>query len=585
MLDWKFSAADAPKAKSPKPARWLGSRRWIYAVLVTLFPAVVWLLFIWRFSLPVLYEDDWSLIPFIIHLRKGTLHFAEYWAPHGPHPLIVTRAFFAFFFRSGPLDPRPIMICSWLLATTSVVIANRCLVWPRVCEWGGSLSVLSGLAFSVWALSLVQYESQLWGFEISFIATLCCALLGASVLAVSGWNLWVRLALSLLIGAAATLTSGQGLMLLPALAIGCLFFAQRWMQRALVTGGFLLVIGLTLWLYHRDRPNGPSGQELFGWFIARPQLALAGIFGLLGSPLTYIRGSHRVDSAPGEGLALFVIFGMLLFLAVRRRNLRECAPFVALGVYSLLYAALVAAGRAPDGYNDWFLTSRYTTSALCLCLAVLGFYLVLFAGTQKTRQLMLQVALIGFIGLGLANSIAATSMANEDRIMRRAAMRLLDYQNLFHAELDGCGTGPFFPLFPVGTARVAATALTPARDAGLIPPERPVSFTAGISGSWNRKPGHKSTYLTHLCWAEELSGNLQSGESFTPDVVLVRRTGDPLFTTFGIVTGNRWRIVLGPEVAAFAQDPVEVFAFETSTGRLAPIQRSGVFEKPQNNVR
>jgi hypothetical protein len=214
---------------------------------------------------------------------------------------------------------------------------------------------------------------------------------------------------------------------------------------------------------------------------------------------------------------------------------------VALGVYSLLYATLVATGRAPNGYNDWFLTSRYTTSALCLYLAVLGLCLVLFAGTQKSGQLMLQAALIGFIGLGLANSIAATSMANEDCIMRRGAMRLLDYQSLFHVELDGCGTGPFFPLFPVGTARVAARALTPARDAGLNPPERRASITAGISGSWDRKPGHKLTYLTHLCWAEELSGNLNSGESFKPDVVLVRRAGDPLFRTFGIVDGGNER--------------------------------------------
>ena len=578
MLDRKFGAAAAPRTKSPRPARWLCSHRWLYALLVTLFPAAMWLLFVWRFSLPVLYEDEWSLIPFIIQLREGTLHFADYWAPHGPHPLIVTRAFFALFFRSGPLDPRPIMICSWLVATTSVVIANRCLIWPRVCERGILLSVLSGSAFSIWALSLVQYESQLWGFEISFIATLCCALLGASVLAVSVRNLWVRLALLLFIGTAGTLTSGQGLMLLPALAIGCLFFAQRWMHKTLVTGAFLLAIGFTLWLYHRDRPNGAGWHESFGWFIARPQLALASIFGLLGSPLTYIRGSHRVDTAPGQGLAVFVIFGILLILAVRRRNLRECAPFVALGMYSLLYAILVSAGRGPNGYNDWslndwFLTSRYTTSALCLHLAALGVCLVLFAGTPKSGQLMLQATLIGFIGLGLANSIAATSMANEDYIMRRAAMRLLEYQNLFHAELDGCGTGPFFPLFPVGTARVAALALTPARDAGLIPPQRPVSITAGISGSWNRNPAHKTTYLTHLCWAEELSGNLKSGESFRPDVVLIRRVGDPLFTTFGIVNGSRWRIVLGPEIGSFAQDPVEIFAFETSTGRLAPIQR------------
>ncbi|HEY2122037.1 MAG TPA: hypothetical protein VGH07_00450, partial [Chthoniobacterales bacterium] len=98
-----------------KPVNRFGSRPWIYSVLVTVIPALAWLALICRFSLPIFYEDDWSLIPFIIQLRSGTLHFADYWAPYGPHPLIVTRVIFALFFGNGPLDPRPIMICSWLL--------------------------------------------------------------------------------------------------------------------------------------------------------------------------------------------------------------------------------------------------------------------------------------------------------------------------------------------------------------------------------------------------------------------------------------------------------------------------------------
>jgi len=81
------------------------------------------------------------------------------------------------------------------------------------------------------------------------------------------------------------------------------------------------------------------------------------------------------------------------------------------------------------------------------------------------------------------------------------------------------------------------------------------------------------TYLNHIYWAETLSGNLHAGETFDPDLVLVRRVGDPLFSTFGLVSGNHWRIVLGPEVAKLVQDPVEVFAFETTTGRLAQIAR------------
>jgi hypothetical protein len=551
----------------------LGLQAWSYAVLVTIIPALLWLLLIQRFGLPVLYADDWGFMPFILKLREGSLHFADYWAPHGPHPLIVTRAFFALFFRSGPLDPRPIMFCSWLLATGAVIVANRYLIWPRVTKHPASLKVLAGLAFSVWALSLVQFESQLWGFEIAFIATLCCALLGASVLAIERCRLSIRVAALLLVGGAGALTSGQGVMLLPALAVGCLFCARSRRQAALVAGVFLVGIAFTMWFYHHDHFDSAGWHALFGWFSLRPRLALAGVLGTLGSPLTYIRGTHRVDAAPSEGLFILLIFAGLLFLAIKRRNVLISAPFIALGIYSLLYAILVTAGRATAEYTDWFLTSRYTTSALCIYFAVLGLCLVNFAGARRSAQFALGALLVGFIGLGLGNSTAAAVLAKEEYLMRRASMRLLDYQSLFHSELDGVWTGPFFPLCPLGYVGVVATGVNPARTAGLIPPQKRVSIAPGISGSWDWERGHKVTYLNHLYWAETLSGNLHAGETFDPDLVLVRRVGDPLFSTFGLVSGNHWRIVLGPEVAKLVQDPVEVFAFETTTGRLAQIAR------------
>ena len=554
-------------------AKLCGLKGWGYSALVTAIPSLLWWALVERFGLPVFYEDDWSLIPFVLKLREGTLHFADYWAPYGPHPLILTRAFFSLFFGNGPLDPRPIMFCSWFLATIAVVIANRFLIWPQVCGRALSLKVLAGLAFSVWALSLVQFESQLWAFEIAFIATLCCALLGASILAVENCALSIRVAGLLIVGGATTLISGQGLMLLPALAVGCFFFVERRLHRVLVIGAFLVAIGVTIWLYYRDRPSGESWRELFGWFIARPRLALAGVFGLLGGPLTYVRASHRVVAAPGEGFAILLLFIALLLLTIRRKNLGTCAPFIALGIYSLLYSILVTAGRATDGYNDWFLTSRYTTSALCMCLAVLGLGLVQFADAPGIAQVVFQLLLAGFVGLGLGNSMAAAGLAKEDYLMRRASMRLLDYQDLFHSELDGIRTGPFAPLCPVSTVRVVATGVTPARNAGLIPPQRAVSIAPSIPGSWDRQKGHKVTYLTHLYWAETLSGSLQTGRILKPDVVLVRRVGDPLFATFGLANGNHWQIILGPEVAKLLQGPVEIFAFETSTGRLAQVVR------------
>jgi hypothetical protein len=61
-----------------KPA---GLESWGYSALVTAVPALLWWVLVQRFGLPVFYEDDWSMIPFIVKLREGTLHFADYWAP------------------------------------------------------------------------------------------------------------------------------------------------------------------------------------------------------------------------------------------------------------------------------------------------------------------------------------------------------------------------------------------------------------------------------------------------------------------------------------------------------------------------
>jgi len=247
-------------------------------------------------------------------------------------------------------------------------------------------------------------------------------------------------------------------------------------QAALVAGVFLVGIAFTMWFYHHDHFDSAGWHALFGWFSLRPRLALAGVLGTLGSPLTYIRGTHRVDAAPSEGLFILLIFAGLLFLAIKRRNVLISAPFVALGIYSLLYAILVTAGRVTGEYTDWFLTSRYTTSALCIYFAVLGLCLVNFAGARRSAQLALGALLVGFIGLGLGNSTAAAVLAKQEYLMRRASMRLLDYQSLFHSELDGVWTGPFFPLCPLGNVRVVATGVNPARTAGLIPPQKRVSI-------------------------------------------------------------------------------------------------------------
>jgi hypothetical protein len=165
-------------------------------------------------------------------------------------------------------------------------------------------------------------------------------------------------------------------------------------------------------------------------------------------------------------------------------------------------------------------------------------------------------------------------LAKEDADMRAAAMRLLDYETLFDPAVDGMPTGPFYPLCTIDGSHVLDW-ITPARNAGFIPAQRAAVTAAGISGSWHREFVRAFTwYLTHRYRAEHLSGTLKPSETFRPDIVLVRRVGDQRFSTFGLVGGDHWRIILGSPIAKRVPDPVEVFALETATGRLAQIRSS-----------
>jgi len=566
------------RATAPDPSKRRNRNSgWKFAALVTAVPSLLWLGLIWRFGVPVLYADEWTLIPFILKLRAGTLNFRDFLAADGPHPMAVTRIFFALFFGSGPLDPRSVMLASWMLATVSAVIGARYLIWPLVADSTALPKRLAGIAFGLWALSLVQFESQLWGFEIGFILTMCCAILGAAVLSVEDLQIWIRLGALALIAGIGTLTSGQALMLWPVFAAGILLSERRWPARTIGAALFIMGFGIAMWLCHlRDAGNLGLVQS-FGWIFGRPHLALVSFLALLGSPLAYVAGFGQVELAPRLGVMILAVYLFLVLLAVWSRNLRKSAPFVILGVYGLLYAVLVTLGRASGDYSDWFLTSRYTTSALCLPLAILGLSLVQFGSVGGRARITSRVVLIGAIVLGLANSIAVLPLAKEDSVMRSASMRLLNYRDLFDPDVDGMQTGPFYPLCPINGNRILDWGIAPARNAGLLPPQRAVVTVGGVTGTWRREFVRSFTwYLTHRYRAERLSGSLKPSEIFRPDLVLVRRVGDQRFSSFGLVDGDRWRIILASPMAHKVRDPVEVFAFETASGRLARVAETGL---------
>jgi hypothetical protein len=549
---------------------------WRFASLVTVIPSLLWLSLVCLCGVPVLFGDEWAFVPFIVKLRTGTLSLQDFWIAYGEHRLTLSRLCFALFFGHGFVDPFPVMLCSWILATVTTIVGVRYLVWPAIKDFDTLSKVLAGFSFSAWALSLVQFENQLWGLQIGFVGTFCCVILGGAILAAEALPFGWRIVGLIFTAALATFTSGQAVLVWPAFAVGLAMAVRRGLTCVFVVIPFVIGLAGALWLYKVDGSGLLSRSEAFGWVLSQPGLALQSILGLLGSPLTYAAGSSRLQLATWAGLTLLVAFLLLLVFAFVRKHPREAAPLVILGFYGCAYAVLVTLGRARNGYNDWFLTSRYTTSALTLTLAVTGLGLRELQNRAGGRAALARhVTLTAVFGLALANSVAGFRLAKKEAILRSASMRLLDYADIFDSRVDGMPTGPFYALCPIDGSRLLDWGISPARRAGLIPGLRQIVPEGTAQGSWHRETGHRQVwYLAHNYRVERLSGILEAVRGgFHPDIVLIRAANERHFSAFGLLDRDHWQIDLSLAMAKHLPDPVEIFALETATGRLVQLTR------------
>jgi hypothetical protein len=70
---------------------------WKFAGLVTAVPSLLWLCLVWVCSLPVLFEDEWTFVPFIIKLRAGALTFKDFWMAYAEHRLTLSQSVLRYF--------------------------------------------------------------------------------------------------------------------------------------------------------------------------------------------------------------------------------------------------------------------------------------------------------------------------------------------------------------------------------------------------------------------------------------------------------------------------------------------------------
>lgn len=331
-------------------------------------PPLLALYVVVRYGVDVPYRDEWALVGFLDKLVGGTAGFADFFAQHNEHRILVPRLIVAALTLAFGWNVKLGMCLSAALALVVYAAVLR-LAFAQAAPGERFFLHLANVVCGVLIFSLVQAENWLWGIDLAWFLVNACVVLAVLVLALApdrigatGARLWLAGTLCLV----ASFTMAQGLLawlaLLPMVGMLPGTSNQRWGRASIWLGVFVACLAVYMigyWL--------PPGHPDPWYFLGAPHRALRFLLTLLGAPL-----AREVVNATLLGAVLLAAFLWCGARLIRRRRgvpLAAVMPWFSLGLFALLFTGMVTLGRGGMGVGG-AMAGRYTTSALLLGVAV-----------------------------------------------------------------------------------------------------------------------------------------------------------------------------------------------------------------------
>jgi len=311
-------------------------------------------------NVPIYDEFDWA--PLILHLHAGTISLGELWMQHNDH-----RMFFPKLVALGLA-----MLGGWsqfreCAASLAIAVAGQLILLRLLRATFPARTALVLLAGdSLLLFSPSQSENWLWGFQTAWLLINTCVLAVIVLLfrsKSSAWSFPVAAALAYV----ASFSSLTGLNIWPVglIALSSSFRMRRGLLACWIAFG---VIAVALYFHnYQYLGQGPSGA------FSRdtpPSTVPLYFLAYLGGPFAAWAGVGWSAFFGGLGVIGLLIAAFSAWWPNSPRGFREkMIPWVALGVFPVLCAALTTLGRAGLGAEQ-ALAARYITPATLLWIAL-----------------------------------------------------------------------------------------------------------------------------------------------------------------------------------------------------------------------
>ena len=570
--------------------------------------ALLTLAFILLNGVNVPFADEWFYADLVKSVGSGRASLMDFWSPNNEHRMLIPRLEFSTLAVLTHWNSTLIMIVAWLVIGIVMIFLFsqfrmlRSRAHPIL--WTVSVGVSAFALFS-----LVQIENWLWAYQFAFFFIQFAVVASIVVLCRSELSLWFRLLTVTVLAIAASFSSAQGLLVWPVLILS-LFLTNDSLKNKLIGASCLLVFaGVTFAFYVDGLSYSRELQLRPHQVMTKPLLPVFGFLGLVGNPLAYwFSFEHRPHRAWIIGLFETLVFLFLTWIVIRRRKLPEAAPWLGLAFYGYFFCLVTTYGRLGMGNTGGFLTSRYTTHATLLLIAILGLLLIaLDLSDQESTQYppWLSRARVpasfclnfGIAALLLIGDIQMFKSGIIERRDRYLAKRLIPFFAYFNPEVDGTVTAPFYPLCPLRGMKIVDIGLKRLSEEGYFQQVHNVGFVdsaSEVTGSYSiagRLAEQRYLGIVEQGWT--LSGTATFESGFSADLIFVRPVGQDAFIAATLLQRiphtdkpryrYQWRLFLSPFIMPDPGVPLEMWVYDKRSNEFIKVQPNSEPCKEINN--
>jgi hypothetical protein len=367
-----------PHSKVPKA----DLRRTIAVVVGAGLPALLYLLYIFHYSVNVPNGDDWFVIPIADASLHGHLTLSALWSQYGDTRLFFSYLIFAAFAHLDHLNEKSIILFNAVLFIASYVL----LLLLFRSYLGRRLTPFCFVLGLVW-FSLADIQNALWSFQLCWYLTVFFFVAMMYVLLVPERHRALLFGFGIAAAAAGSLSDIQGFTLWP-VGVICILWARPWVRRtycelaiwvAAATATLLVYLPGYRSHYSTCFPRTPTCSLTFG--LLHPD-RLAKFFVLL---VGNVIPTSLLDVDPGYvgvhqllGVVISIVAAFVVVQSIRERRSHGGPLPLLLIVFALLFDVNIALGRVGQGLlgavND---ADRYTMPNILMLVGI-----VVYAGAH-----------------------------------------------------------------------------------------------------------------------------------------------------------------------------------------------------------